>query len=129
MRYTPQGGCRLRWENGTGPLTGPSRPIDPRRNLVPRLDMLGVNVDADVVQRLPWLRMRIGVLVVSNVPGALDSRQDELVPGDVVFGLNRTLVTGLDDLRAALDALKPGEPVVLHVERRGERMYLEFTVE
>ena len=60
------------------PLTGPSRPIDPRRNLVPRLDMLGVNVDADVVQRLPWLRMRVGVLVVSNVPGALDSRQDEL---------------------------------------------------
>ena len=91
--------------------------------------MLGVTVDADVVQRLPWLRMRIGVLVVSNVPGALDSRQDELVPGDVVFGLNRTLVTGLDDLRAALDALKPGEPVVLHIERRGERMYLEFTVE
>jgi serine protease Do len=111
------------------PLMGTARPIDPRRNLVPGLDMLGVNVDADVAQRLPWLRMQIGVLVVSNVPGALDSRKDALVPGDVVFGLNRTLITGLDDLRAALDALKPGEPGVLHVERRGERMYLEFTVE
>jgi serine protease Do len=111
------------------PLVGSSRPIDPRRNLVPRLDMLGVNLDADVVQRLPWLRVPFGVLVVSNVPGALGSRQDALVPGDVVFGLNRTLVTGLDELRAALDVLKPGEPGVLHVERRGERMYLEFTVD
>jgi serine protease Do len=111
------------------PLVGSSRPIDPRRNLVPRLDMLGVNLDAEVVQRLPWLRVPFGVLVVSNVPGALGSRQDALVPGDVVFGLNRTLVTGLDELRAALDVLKPGEPGVLHVERRGERMYLEFTVD
>jgi serine protease Do len=111
------------------PLTGLSQPIDPRRNLVSRLDMLGVNVDAGVFQRLPWLRVRFGVLVVSNVPRALDSRQDELVPGDVVFALNRTPVTGLDDLRAALDALKPGQSGVLHVERRGERMYLEFTVE
>jgi serine protease Do len=111
------------------PLTASLRPIDPRRNLVPRLDMLGVNVDANAVQRLRWLRMRAGVLVVSNVPGAFDSRQNELVPGDVVFGLNRTPVTGLDDLRAALEALTPGEAGVLHVERRGERMYLEFTVE
>ena len=111
------------------PLTGPSRPIDPRRNLIPRLDMLGVTVDAELVQRLPWLRARVGVLVVSNVPGAVDAGHDELAPGDVVFGLNRTLVTGLDDLRAALDALKPDEPVVLHVERHGERMYLEITVE
>jgi serine protease Do len=111
------------------PLTGPARPIDPRRNLVPRLDMLGVNVDEHVVQRLPWLRMRVGVLVVSNVPGALDSRENELAPGDVVFGLNRAPVTGLDDLRRALDALQPGQPGVLHVERLGERMYLELTVE
>jgi serine protease Do len=111
------------------PLTGPSQPIDPRRNLISRLDMLGVNVDAGVVERLPWLRVQVGVLVVSNVPRALDPRQDELVPGDVVFGLNRTPVSGLDDLRAALDALKPGESGVLHVERGGEQMYLEFTVE
>jgi hypothetical protein len=43
--------------------------------------------------------------------------------------VNQTPVTGLDELRAALDALKPGDPGVLHVERHGERMYLEFTVE
>jgi serine protease Do len=113
----------------TDPLTGRSQPLDPRRNLVSRLDMLGVNVDAGAVQRLPWLRVRFGVLVISNVPRAVDPRQDQLVPGDVVFGLNRTPVTGLDDLRAALDEMKPGESGVLHVERRGERMYLEFTVE
>jgi hypothetical protein len=41
------------------PLTGPSRPFDPRRNLIPRLDMPGVTVDAELAQRLPWLRARV----------------------------------------------------------------------
>lgn len=120
---------RVVMEERHHPLIGTPQPIDPRRNLVARLNMLGVNVDAAVVQRLPWLRVGVGVLVVSNVPGAFDSGQDPLIPGDVVFGVNRTLVAGLDDLRAALDTLKPGDPAVLHVERRGERMYLEFTVD
>ena len=89
--------------------------------------MLGVNVDADVVQRLPWLRMRIGVLVVSNVPGALDSRQDELVPGDVVFGLNRTLVTGSTTCGRARRIETANRGPSRRAPR--ERMYLEFTVE
>jgi len=111
------------------PDTGLSRPVDPRRHLVARLDMLGVNVDEPMLERLPWLRIRAGVLVVSILPGALDANQDGLATGDVVFGINRTPVAGLDDLRTALDGLKPGDPAVLHIERRGERMYLVFTVD
>ena len=82
-----------------------------------------------MAQMLPGLRMKAGVVVASLANGALDSRQGGLAAGDIVFGVNRTPVPGLDDLRAAIDRLKPGDPVVLHVERRGERLYLPFTIE
>ena len=102
---------------------------DPRENLVPRLGILAVTVNPAMAQMLPGLRMKAGVVVASLANGALDSRQGGLAAGDIVFGVNRTPVPGLDDLRAAIDRLKPGDPVVLHVERRGERLYLPFTIE
>jgi serine protease Do len=103
--------------------------IDPRENLVPRLGMLGVTMNPGIVQMLPGLRMKAGVVVASLVEGAIDSRDGGLAAGDVVFGVNRTPVPTLGDLRTALAGLKPGDPVVLHVERRGERLYLSFTIE
>jgi S1-C subfamily serine protease len=39
------------------------------------------------------------------------------------------VITGLDGLRAALDGLKVGDPVVLQLERDGELMFLAFTIE
>jgi serine protease Do len=103
--------------------------VDPRGNLVPRLGILGVTVNPAVARMVPGLRMKAGVVVASLADGALDSRQGGLAAGDVVFGVNRTPVPALDDLRTAIEALKPGDPVVLHVERRGERLYLPFTLE
>ena len=38
-------------------------------------------------------------------------------------------VAGLSDLRAALAAVKTGDPVVLHVERDGELLYVTFVAE
>ena len=75
------------------------------------------------------LRVRGGVVVASTVPGALDARDGGLAPGDVIYAINRTAVPGLTELRALLDALKPGDAVVIHLERRGELMLLAFTVE
>jgi serine protease Do len=102
---------------------------DPRHNLVPRLGILGVSLDQDIARMLPWLRVRSGMLVVSTVVGALDSTQGGLASGDVVYAVNRMPIAGLDELRTTLDELKPGDPVVLHLERRGERMFLAFSVE
>jgi serine protease Do len=103
--------------------------IDPRQNLVPRLGILGVDLDERMAARLPALRIRSGVLVASTVAGAIDSREGGLAPGDVVYAVNRTPVAGLAELRAALNALSTGDPVVLQLERRGELMYLAFTVD
>ena len=106
-----------------------AKSIDPRDNLVPRLGILGVTMNPAIAQMLPGLRMKAGVVVASLVEAAINSRDGGLAAGDVVFGVNRTPVPSLGDLRAALAGLKPGDSVALHVERRGERLYLSFTIE
>jgi len=111
------------------PIAGLAGSADPRRHLVPRLGMLGLTLDRQIAARLPGLRTRQGVLVASTVAGALDARDGGLAAGDVVYAVNRQPVPTLDELRARIDALKPGAPVVLHLERRGELMFLAFTVE
>jgi serine protease Do len=110
-------------------LAGLSASIDPRQNLVPRLGILGVNLDQRIAALLPALRGRSGVVVASTVAGAIDSRDGGLSAGDVVYAINRRPVAGLAELRAVLDELKTGDPVVLQLERRGELMYLAFTFE
>jgi serine protease Do len=111
------------------PFADLSDQIDPRQNLVPRLGVLGVNVDQRIAAMLPALRIPSGVVVASTVAGAIDARDGGLAPGDVIHGINETRVISLADLRNALDKLGAGDPVVLQLERRGELMYLAFTVE
>jgi len=106
-------------------LTG----VDPRDHVVPRLGILGVDVTPLIAQALPPLRIVAGVLVASATPGAIDTRDGDLQPGDVIHVLNRQPIAGLADLRAALAPLKAGDPVVLHIERGGELLYIAFVAE
>lgn len=106
-----------------------SAAIDPRQNLVPRLGILGVDLDERLARMLPVSRVPSAVVVVSTVAGALDVRDGGLATGDVIYSMNRTPVVGVADLRARLDRLKTGDAVVLQLERRGELMYLAFTVD
>jgi serine protease Do len=103
--------------------------VDPRPNLVPRLGVLGVDVDRRIAAMLPGLRMASGIVVVSTVAGAIDPREGGLAPGDVIHAINGNSVQSLSELRASLDLLEPGDPVVLQLERRGEFMFLAFTIE
>jgi S1-C subfamily serine protease len=47
----------------------------------------------------------------------------------VIYAVNRVPVSGLGDLRARLEKLQIGDPVVVQLQRRGELMYLAFTLE
>jgi serine protease Do len=111
------------------PFTGVSAPPDPRENLVPRLGILAVTLDRRIAELLPALRVASGVVVASTVGGAIDVREGGLAAGDVIYAVNRKQVQELRDLRVVLGDLKTGDPVVLQLERRGELMYLAFTVE
>jgi serine protease Do len=103
--------------------------VDPRQNLVSRLGILGLDLDARLVELLPAMRVRSGVVVAATVSDAIDSREGRLAAGDIIFAVNRQPVAKLSELRAVVDGLKSGDPVVLQLERRGEFMYLTFTIE
>ena len=86
-------------------------------------------MDRRIAEMLPAQRVRSGVVVASTVAGAIDSRDGGLAAGDIVYAINRAPIAGLAELRAALDVLKMGDPVVLQLERQGELMFPAFTVD
>jgi serine protease Do len=63
---------------------------------------------------------------LKGAPAGLDSG---LAAGDVIHGLNRTPVLSLDGLRKAVDSLKPGDPLVLQIEREGQYQFIPFEME
>lgn len=103
--------------------------VDPQKNLIEKLGVLGVNVSTDALQSLlPDLRIKTGVVIVART--AYGSIVDVgLQPGDVIHAVNATPVIALDDLRSNLAKLKSGDAVVLQIERNGTMDYLPFEME
>jgi serine protease Do len=101
----------------------------PRDHVVASLGILGVDLNPTIARVLPPLRIVAGVLIVSATPGILDTRDGDLRAGDVIHVVNRQPVAGLADLRAALAKVKTGDPVVLHVERGGELVYVTYVAD
>jgi len=102
--------------------------VTPEENLVPRLGILGLDLTPQAVAMLPGLRAKSGVLVAARAPDAVYGAS-ALAPGDIVFALNGRPIDNLSQLRAAIDAAQVGEPVVLHVERRGQLRFMAFELE
>ena len=111
------------------PLSTAAAGADPRDNVVPRLGILGLTVDADLARLIGSLRAPSGVAVVTASEGVFDADGDGLAPGDVIHAVNGHWVADLPALRAAIDGVKKGDAVVLQVERRGTLRYVSFVVE
>jgi len=111
------------------PLSIAAAGADPRENVVPRLGILGLTVDADLARIIGSLRAPSGVAVVTASEGVIDADGDGFVPGDVIHAVNGHWVADLPALRAAIDGVKKGDAVVLQVERRGALRYVSFVVE
>ena len=102
--------------------------VDPAKNMVKRLGILGIDVDRKIAALLPGLRKNYGVLVAAR-GGDSTYSGDELQPGDVIYSANTTPVTDVASLRKALDGLKDTDPLVLQVERDGGLLYLTLEIE
>jgi serine protease Do len=111
------------------PLSRITELADPRQNVVARLGILGVTLEPEVAAMLPMLRAKSGVVVVSATAGTFDSDSGGLHPGDVIHAVNGTWIMNLAALRAALDAMKAGDPVVLQIERDSGLSYVAFTLD
>jgi serine protease Do len=102
--------------------------VDPEKNLVSKLGVLGIEIDKKISQMLPGLRQPSGVIVAAKVAG-FGGEENSLAVGDVIHALNGMTVISLDFLRSTLDGIKPGSPVVLQIEREGILMYTSFRMD
>ena len=102
--------------------------VDPVKNIVPQLGILGIAIDKNVTQLLPDLRRSIGVVVAARA-GESPYSGDSLNLGDVIYEVNGTPVSSVDALRSTLDKLKENDPLALLVERDGRLMYITMQIE
>jgi serine protease Do len=102
--------------------------VDPAKNLVTRLGILGIDVDQKVSALLPDLRKHYGVVVAARGGDPVYSG-DSLQLGDVIYALNNSPVTDVATLRKQLEGLKDTDAVVLQVERDGRLMYVTLEIE
>jgi len=102
--------------------------VDPAKSLVPKLGILGIDIDAKVADMLPELRKKYGVVVAAR-SGESPYVGDSLQLGDVIFSVNNEPVTNVDALRKILDTFKDTEPLVLQVQRNDKLRYLTMTIE
>jgi serine protease Do len=102
--------------------------VDPVKNIVPQLGILGIAIGKEVAQLLPDLRRSIGVVVAARA-GESPYSGDSLNLGDVIYEVNGTPVSSVDALRSTIDNLNDGDPLALLVERDGRLMYLTMQME
>jgi serine protease Do len=100
---------------------------DPQRNLVRPLSILGIAITFDLARSLPPLRIPMGVVVAARTLGSRTA-DIPLQIGDVIHAVNGAPVTSLEGLRDLLAAQKPGDAVVLQVERYGQLIYITFSL-
>jgi serine protease Do len=102
--------------------------IDPEKNRVRQLGIIGLAVDEKTAKLLPDLRGSYGVVVTALSASATASGTG-LEAGDVIHQVNDAVVTSVDALRTAMDKFKRGDAVALFIERDGKLQYLAFEVE
>ena len=102
--------------------------VDPDESVVAQLGILGVSIDADVGMAIGSLRIPTGVMVAAHAEDR-HAAAVSLSAGDVIHSVNGASVSSLEELRAALDALKSHAPVVLQIERDGQLSFVAFELE
>jgi serine protease Do len=101
--------------------------VDPVKNLLPHLAVIGVELNPDLAHALPDLRIPSGVIVAAKTLG-VGSGEVPLQTGDVIHGLNGTTVTSMSGLREGLAKLATGDSAVLWIERYGQLIYVSFVL-
>jgi serine protease Do len=101
--------------------------VKPEANQVAKLGIVGVAITKDLAQALPDTRKPYGIIVAARTGQSEYSGQGGLKLGDVIYSVNTVPITSLEALRAAVDGLKPVDPLVLQIERDGKLMFLTLS--
>ena len=102
--------------------------VTPENSLVPKLGILGLDIDGQIAKILFPPRKLGGVLIAARSPGS-PYWQAEFLPGDVIFAINGKEITSLASLRSRLAELQTGDPVVVQVQRQETLRFIAFEIE
>jgi serine protease Do len=103
--------------------------MDPEKSLVPKIGIFGVTITDEIAEQLgDDLRRASGVVVAAKAADLLGAETD-LEVGDVIHAINGKHIDSLETLRASLDALHPGDPVVVQIERESKFIYISFELD
>jgi serine protease Do len=113
------------------------RPNDPQRfadlltgpnNLIVRLGIVALTMNDQLTEMLGQLRIPHGVLVAARTPTSTLLGEGPQ-PGDVIHAINANQVEDIEQLRHALRQVKPGDSIVLQIERSGTLRYIILEAE
>ena len=102
--------------------------VDPIRNIVPRLGIVGLDINNDVIKLVPDLRRPTGVVVAARKNAPSDNRM-ALEVGDAIYSVNRRVIENVQQLQEAMNAIQSGQAAVVQVERDGKMLYVPFEIE
>jgi len=102
--------------------------IDPDKNRVRQLGIIGIAIDKETEAMFPGLRGSYGVIVAALSASSVASSTG-LEVGDVIHEVNGTVVESVEALRTTIEKFKRGDAVALFIERDGKLQYLAFEME
>jgi serine protease Do len=101
---------------------------DPAKNLVPQLGIIGLDITPQIAAMVTDLRRPAGVLVAASTASRPYSPEG-LKTGDIIFSVNRKVISSVEELKIAVDSLKPAAPAVLLVQRDSNLVYVPLDME
>jgi serine protease Do len=102
--------------------------IDPDKNRVRQLGIIGIAIDPEIADMFSGLRGPYGVIVAALSASSAASSTG-LQVGDVIHEINGSAVSSVDMLRTAMEKFKRGDAVALFIERDDKLQYLSFEVQ
>ena len=102
--------------------------VNPEENLVPRLGILGIAIDKTLAAMLPELRNKYGVVVAAGTVADFTNGTG-LKPGDVIYSVNGSPVTSIPALKQKLDEFKPGDTIVMQIERSSRLLFVSVELQ
>jgi S1-C subfamily serine protease len=101
---------------------------DLQKSLLRELSVFVTDLDGSVRSVLASARSESGIVVVAQVAGSR-TVDTGLKTGDIIRAIGRTPLQTVSQLQAIVRELKPGDPIVLQVERNGKLQYLAFEMD
>src|SRR5216684_5025438 len=99
-----------------------------QKSLLRELSVFVTDLDGSVRSVLASARSESGIVVVAQVAGSR-TVDTGLKTGDIIRAIGRTPLQTVSQLQAIVRELKPGDPIVLQVERNGKLQYLAFEMD